>query len=936
MGNNPYISWQFCFLFPLGSPQLPPGFIGWAACSCRGNRQGTELHFPPHRAAGGPIFRSFIVLKKPLRAFPWLATAGAAGLASLLLGMRAPQLALPSGAAGTAPGATDPGITYVPNAGGPTLGYAATSGVKILTRDGHSFKDLNKNGQLDAYEDWRVPVDERARSLAAKLSIAQIAGLMLYSAHQAIPALDGPFAAGTYQGKKFADAGVDAAEITDQQRDFLLKDNLRHILITQVESPAIAARWNNNVQALVEGTGFGIPTNNSSDPRHGTSAGVEYTAGAGGQLSRWPDELGLAATFDPALVRQFGGIAAQEYRALGLTTALSPQIDLGSEPRWSRISDTFGEDPQLSADLARAYVDGFQTSTGPREIAGGWGFGSVNAMMKHWPGGGPEEGGRDAHYAYGKYAVYPGHNFDEHLVPFVDGALKLSGPTKMAAAVMPYYTVSTGQDPQNPEPVGNSYSKYLITDLLRGKYGFEGVVCTDWGITANEGATPAVFAGKPWGMEGRTVAERHYRILEAGADQFGGNNAAGPVIEAYEMGVKAHGEAFMRARMEQSAVRLLRNILRVGLFENPYLDPQKSQALVGNAEFMRAGYAAQQQAVVLLKNAGQVLPLAATKTVYIPKKFIPSRQGFFGPPTPERYEEVAEAAVLAHYFHVTDDPAKADYALVFVGSPSGGAGYAAADAQAGGTGYVPISLQYGPYTATAARAHSLAAGDPSEPTVTDRTYRGKSVTTGNAQDIKILQQTYAAMHGKPVIVAIDATKPLMPAEVERYASGLLISFGVSHQAVLDVLTGQVEPRGLLPVQLPATMQTVEQQREDIPHDMVCYTDAAGHSYDFGYGLNWRGVIHDARTAQYANRVAKPQIKVAGTLVTLTCATPGARLYYALNGANPTFTAADEYQKPFVVRKGTTVRALAKIPGLDNSSLAVRENPPGGGQAAPRH
>ena len=813
------------------------------------------------------------------------------------------------------------GITYVPNAGGPTLGYSVKSGVKILTIDARSFKDLNKNGQLDAYEDWRRPVNERAKDLAAKLSVAQIAGLMLYSAHQAIPAGAGPFAAGTYQGKHFADGGIDAAEVTDQQRDFLLKDNLRHVLITQVQSPAVAARWNNNVQALVEGSAFGIPANNSSDPRHGTNSGVEYTAGAGGQISQWPDELGLAATFDPAVVQQFGHIAAQEYRALGITTALSPQIDLGTEPRWSRISDTFGEDPQLGAAMARAYVDGFQTSEGTQELADGWGLGSVNAMMKHWPGGGPGEGGRDAHYAYGKFAVYPGHNFDEHLVPFVEGALKLRGKTRTAAAVMPYYTISSGIDSKNKEQVGNGYSKYLITDLLRGKYGYDGVVCTDWSVTANEGATPAVFAGKSWGMEGKSVAERHYKILEAGADQFGGNTAAGPVLEAYALGVQAHGEAAMRARFEQSAVRLLRNIFQVGLFENPYLSPERSQALVGQADYMRAGYAAQQQSVVLLKNAGKVLPLPAKKTVYVPQKFIPSRQGFSGLPSPEHYEDVAKAAVLARYFIVTEDPAKADYALVFIGNPSGGTGYDAADAQRGGTGYVPISLQYGPYTATAARAHSLMAGDPTEPTVTDRTYRGKSVTSGNLQNIKIVEQAYAAMKGKPVIVAVDASRPFVPAEFEKYASGLVVSFGVSHQAVLDVLTGQAEPRGLLPVQLPANMQAVEQQNEDIPHDMECYRDAAGHRYDFGYGLNWQGVIRDARTAKYANRVVMPLIAIQGQQVQISCPTPGAKVYYTTTGATPAFTAANEYHGPFTLTAGATVKAIAKVAGVDNSSLA---------------
>lgn len=121
--------------------------------------------------------------------------------------------------------------------------------------------------------------------------------------------------------------------------------------------------------------------------------------------------------------------------------------------------------------MARAYIDGFQTSTGKAEIKDGWGNHSVNAMVKHWPGGGPEEGGRDAHFAYGKFAVYPGNNFQAQLTPFINGAFKLAGKTKKAAAVMPYYTISYNQDKKYGENVGNSFSKYIIKDLLRTKYG---------------------------------------------------------------------------------------------------------------------------------------------------------------------------------------------------------------------------------------------------------------------------------------------------------------------------------------------------------------------------------------------------------------------------------------------------------------------------------
>ena len=380
------------------------------------------------------------------------------------------------------------------NKNGPTLGYNPASGIKILTINGLNFKDLNKNGQLDKYEDWRLSVEERAKDLAAKMTKEQIAGLMLYSGHQAVPANPRGFGAATYNGKPFAESGAQPSDITDQQKKFLTEDNLRHVLVTRLQSPEVAAKWNNNVQALVEGLGLGIPSNNSSDPRNTAVASTEYNLGAGGSISMWPEELGMAATFDPAIVQQFGNIASKEYRALGIATALSPQIDLGTEPRWNRLVGTFGEDPALATDMARAYVDGFQTSVGAAEIKDGWGFTSVNAMVKHWPGGGPEEGGRDAHFAYGKFAVYPGNNFQAHLTTFIDGAFKLSGKTKKAAAVMPYYTVSFNQDKKYGENVGNGYSKYLITDLLRDKYGYDGVVCTDWLVTADEGKTPDVFS----------------------------------------------------------------------------------------------------------------------------------------------------------------------------------------------------------------------------------------------------------------------------------------------------------------------------------------------------------------------------------------------------------------------------------------------------------
>ena len=585
------------------------------------------------------------------------------------------------------------GISIVHNKNGQTLGYAPASGLTLVEKNGYAFKDLNKNGELDIYEDWREPVDERAADLVNQMSVEQMAGLMLYSAHQSIPSRGRGFGGGaTYNAKSFDESGAAESDLSDQQRTFLTEDHLRHVLITSVASPAVAAQWNNNAQQLVEGLGLGIPVNTSSDPRHRTRASAEFDYGSGGEISMWPASLGIAASFDPELMKQFGEIASAEYRALGIATALSPQIDLATEPRWGRFNGTMGGDPDLSTDMARAYVDGFQTSDGDHEILDGWGYHSVNAMVKHWPGGGPEEGGRDAHFAYGAYAVYPGNNLKDHLQPFIDGAFKLDGATGMASAVMPYYTISTGIDTKYGENVGNAYNKYIITDLLRNTYGYDGVVCSDWGITRDVGSVES-FGGMCWGVETLSVAERHYKAIDAGIDQFGGNNDMGPVLEAYQMGVEELGEEAMRNRFEQSAIRLLRNIFRTGLFENAYLDPAETETIVGKPEYMQAGYEAQLRSVVMLKNSGQALPLEKQLKVYIPQRYIPPSSNWFGRSTPERWEDAFSKEIVSKSFQVVDTPEEADFALVGIQSPHGGGGYDNTDVEQGGNGYVPISLQ---------------------------------------------------------------------------------------------------------------------------------------------------------------------------------------------------------------------------------------------------
>ena len=285
---------------------------------------------------------------------------------------------------------------------------------------------------------------------------------------------------------------------------------------------------------------------------------------------------------------------------MGIGTGLSPQIDLGTEPRWPRYYGTFGEDPQLSHDMAAAAIAGAQNTPG---VSGGWGEYSINAMMKHFPGDGVGEGGREAHSMYGKYAVYPGNAFNTQLIPF-EGAMDNGGAAGMPSAVMMSYSIAWSEDGKYGDLVGSAYSKYKI-DLLRNKYKFDGVICTDWCITWS--APPKPFA-MPWGVENITENERHYKAIMAGVDQFGGNNDKKPVLAAYEMGVKEHGKSFMDKRFRESAVRLLRNIFQLGLFENPYLDVQKSVSEIATQEDLAKGYYAQLKSIVMLKNKNNVIP----------------------------------------------------------------------------------------------------------------------------------------------------------------------------------------------------------------------------------------------------------------------------------------------------------------------------------------
>jgi beta-glucosidase len=307
----------------------------------------------------------------------------------------------------------------------------------------------------------------------------------------------------------------------------------------------------------------------------------------------------------------------------------------------------------------------------------------------------------------------------------------------------------------------------------------------------------------------------------------------------------------MTERFRISAVRLLKNIFRVGLFENPYLDAATTDDIVGNAEFMKSGYEAQLKSVVLLKNKEALLPLDSSKSVYIPQRYFPSTRGYFGPPSKPEWKDAMNKELAANYFHIEDDPAKADVAIVVIHSPNNGrgSGYSQEDAATGANGFVPISLQYEDYTATDARETSLA-GDARETDVLNRSYKDKTVSVKNKKDLELIRSTRKLMKGKPVIVILKVENPTVVNEFEADIDALLVNFEVQDQAMLDILSGKAAPSGLLPLQMPASMAAVEAQLEDVPMDIEVHKDTEGNAYDFAFGLNWDGIIQDARTEKY--------------------------------------------------------------------------------------
>ncbi|MEU6981763.1 glycoside hydrolase family 3 N-terminal domain-containing protein [Streptomyces sp. NPDC046371] len=463
---------------------------------------------------------------------------------------------------------------------------------------------------MHPYQDPTRPVAERVEDLLARMTLEEKAGQLFHSMLMMNP-----------DGTPVTETDGSMVECTTPE--LIEGRGLTHFNLLGSHGARQMALWHNAIQEMAAATRLGIPVSLSTDPRHAftDNIGASFDSGA---FSAWPEALGLAAIRDPELVFRFADTVRREYLSVGFRTALHPQIDLATEPRWSRQSGTFGSDAALTGELVRAYVLGLQgEELGPDSVA---------AMVKHFPGGGPQKDGEDPHFPHGKEQVYPGGLRDHHLEPFK--AAIAAGCSQM----MPYYGQPVGTD---WEEVGFGFNRGVIQGLLRDELGFTGIVCTDWGLLNDSEIFGEPHEARAWGVEHLSVAERAAKALDAGADQFGGEECPEVVVELVTSGRIAE------SRVDASVRRLLHEKFTLGLFDDRrYVDPDEAEETVGRADFTALGAAAQRRSLTVLTDGP--LPL----------------QG-----RPKLYVENVDPATAAAYGETVPTPAEADLAILRLRTP---------------------------------------------------------------------------------------------------------------------------------------------------------------------------------------------------------------------------------------------------------------------------
>ena len=751
----------------------------------------------------------------------------------------------------------------IENEGGETLGLSQTSGVKIIEEDGFAFKDLNQNGSLDVYEDWRKPVEERAQNLAEQMQGEEKA-LML--AH------------GGWDG----DFTTEPLAADDATAVYLRAGGRGGVTRAISNGGGAHAKWTNAIQEVAESCLYGIPAMISIDPSN---------------ISGLVESVSLASTMDPELAAEIGKETAKQYRAAGVTALLGPQVDIAS-PIMSRAGGTYGEDPQLTLDIATAYVNAMQSTYDENGEDLGWGSESVYCFTKHFGGAGSTEGGRDDHTYAGRYTVFPGENLEAHLITYFDGVFNLPGKTGKSG-IMTQYAINVDKDGNafGGEYAG-AYNEFMYS--LLDEVGYDSLRITDWGVFGGLGEK----TGGLWGTESLSEPERVALGFERGVNilgGYGGYGGIGAIAEGYHVLADRIGEEEANKILTKAAYNYIYVMMNLKMFEQPYNDSAYADSIIFSQEANAYGLETQKKSVVMIKNDGVLTGEAKTDKpkVYVPYVYSTgfSANWMMGvnEGTPS-WAPGLDLDTLGQYFDVvTDTPGTAsgapgqdgnptftkdditrataeeiadcDYILVgMTGAFS--ASYnshlqAAFGAPRDLTGiedfYYPASLQYAEYTADTARDPSIS-GNVVDGEKENRSYKGRTAPADpNYGHLEALQYANSIAGDIPVIAAVSMERGMVWTEVEPLCDVIFVSYNSQKvDAIAQMILGQAEPTGLLVFQQPASMEAVEAQVDDVPRDVECYKDAAGNTYDFAFGMNWSGVINDARTAKYT---AEPLTKV---------------------------------------------------------------------------
>jgi len=642
---------------------------------------------------------------------------------------------------------------------GPAQRRVASRGGPLLKADTLSFRDLNRNGALDRYEDWRLPVPARVGDLLSRMTLEEKAGLMQIASFNA-----------------------------NALNDYVNQRHIRYLILRDNPGARELAERANAAQEVAERSRLGIPIVFASNPRNHVRDELVYEeAEAAGVFSSWPGTLGLAATNDLTLIRAFAEIARAEWRAAGIEKCYGYQVDVATEPRWYRIQTTFGESPTLNADIARELVLGFQGRTlGPDSVA---------QTIKHFPGDGAVDKGLDPHSDWGQWAVYPtpGSLFTYQLPPFqaaVDAG---------TSSIMSYYNNPSNEksaaqwpkdwwvsDRQQFEGVAGAYNTAILTRLLRGRMGFKGYVNTDSGVLTNTS----------FGVEQLSVPQRFAKAVKAGVSLFSDNNDPQGLVDAVHQGLLTEED------LNRSAALLLAEIFQLGLFDDPYTDPDTAQRVVNAPASAARADEAHRKSIVLLRNDRKLLPIRGARKIY---------------------------------------------AEVMAGQPGNGTGGGRGARAAANPGNASAALKALLAKDSAVQVvDSLDEADVAllwlRPTVYQRPehdYADIALGPLTGIDVARVRQIEAT---RPTVLVVNFINPWIVNEVEPGAAAVLATFDVKAEALLDVISGRASPVGKLPLTIPADRAAVERNAPDVPGYAeafeYAYTNQVKDRYVFGFGLGY--------------------------------------------------------------------------------------------------